>query len=70
MKEPNPVIISLRNQKFEVRANQTVGRALISLGLQPEAYLAVRDGELITEDIVLREGQQIKLVAVVSGGRQ
>ncbi len=70
MKEPKLVKITLRNQEFEVKANQTVGRALKSLGLQPEAYLAVRDGELITEDIVLREGQQIKLVAVVSGGSQ
>ncbi len=62
------VKITLRNQEYEVRPGQTVRQAVESLGLQPEAYLAVRAGELITEDEVLREGDALKLVAVVSGG--
>jgi sulfur carrier protein ThiS len=63
-----PVKIILRNKEYEVKPNQTVAQVMKSLGLHPEAYLAVCDGELITEDIQLREGQQVKLVAVVSGG--
>ena len=62
------VKLTLRNQEFEVKPNQTLLQALKSLNLQPEAHLAVLNGELITEDQVLREGQTVKLVAVISGG--
>ena len=62
------VKLTLRDKEYEVRPNQTLKNTLKSLGLQPEAYLAVLDGELITEDRVLREGMVIKLVAVISGG--
>lgn len=63
-----PVKITLRDKEYEVKAGMTLRHALLKLGLQPEAYLAVRDGKLITEDIILREGDQIKLIAVISGG--
>ena len=62
------VKLTLRDKEYEARPNQTLKQTLKSLGLQPEAYLAVLNGELITEDHVLREGMQIKLVAVISGG--
>jgi sulfur carrier protein len=64
------VKVTLRNKEYEVTPNQTVQNALESLGLQPEAYLVVKDGELLTEDIVVREGDVLKLVAVVSGGAE
>jgi sulfur carrier protein ThiS len=62
------VTLTLRDKEFEARPNQTLKQTLKSLGLQPEAYLAVLNGELITEDHILREGMQVKLVAVISGG--
>jgi sulfur carrier protein ThiS len=62
------VKLTLRGKEYEVRPNQTLKQALKSLGLQPEAYLAVLSGEMITDDRVLREGQEVKLVAVISGG--
>ncbi len=34
----------------------------------PETVLPVRDGELLTDDNIVREGEVIKLVAVISGG--
>jgi sulfur carrier protein ThiS len=46
----------------------TVRDALMHVGLQPESVLATRQGELITEDEVVREGEVINLVAVISGG--
>ncbi len=60
--------ITLRSQEYDLPPNQTVRQAVESLGLQPEAYIAVRQGELITEDEVLHDGDIVKLVAVVSGG--
>ena len=52
----------------QIDAGMTVRDAIKKIGLEPEAVLAVSDGKLITDDTVLREGMQIKLVAVVSGG--
>ena len=62
------VKLILRGKEYEIKPNQTLLQALKSLNLQPEAYLAVLNGELITEDQVLREGQMVSLVAVISGG--
>ena len=58
----------LRDQKYEVKAGQTIRQALIQAGVPPESVLATREGELITEDTVLKDGEEIKLVAVISGG--
>lgn len=58
----------LRNKEFEVRPGMTLGKALEKIGVNPESVLATRDGELITEDEMLREEDVIKLVAVISGG--
>ena len=63
-----PVKFTLRNQEYEVKAGATLGKAMQTLGFKPEMYLAVREGGLLTEDEILREGDVIKLVAVISGG--
>ncbi len=58
----------LRNKEYEVRPGMTVRHALEKIGVQPEAVIATRDGELITEDEIVKEEDVIKLVAVISGG--
>jgi sulfur carrier protein len=63
-----PAQLTLRDQEFEVPAGMTIRHALLKLEIQPEAVLATRDGELITDDEILKEGDQIRLVAVISGG--
>lgn len=62
------VKILLRQKEFEVKSGMTLRQALLKLELQPEAFLATRDGEMITEDEILKEGDCIKLIAVISGG--
>jgi sulfur carrier protein ThiS len=57
-----------RGKRHEVPAGSTLRDAIRRVGLSPEAVLAVRDGVLITDDCILREGEEIKLVAVISGG--
>lgn len=34
----------------------------------PEFVIAIRNGEMITDDEILRAGDVVKLVAVISGG--
>ncbi len=58
----------LRDKDYEVPAGMTVRDALQRVGIEPESVLATREGELITDDEHLREGESIKLVAVISGG--
>ncbi len=60
--------LTLRGKEYEVRAGMTVRDAILHVGLLPESVLATRAGELVTEDEILREGEEIKLVAVISGG--
>jgi len=63
-----PVKLVYRGKEHEANPGSTVRDAVRKIGLQPETVLAVLDGKLITDDTVLREGMQIKLVAVISGG--
>ena len=45
-----------------------VKTAFEKLNLSMQAYLPVRDGVLLNEGDTLRDGETIKLVAVISGG--
>lgn len=58
----------LRGKVYEVKSGTTVQHSLEKAGVNSETVLATRDGELITDDEILREGDVIKLVAVISGG--
>lgn len=57
-----------RHQEWEVRAGMTVRDAILKLGLNPEAVLAVRDERLINDDTKIQDDDVIKLIDVVSGG--
>lgn len=57
-----------RKQEWEVKPGMTLRAAILKVGLDPQGVLGVRDGKLITDDVILREGDQVTLVAVVSGG--
>ena len=63
-----PVKLVYRGKEHEAHVGTTVRDAVKKIGLPPETVLAVVDGKLITDDTVLREGMQVKLVAVISGG--
>jgi sulfur carrier protein ThiS len=62
------VKLILRDKEFEVRPGMTVQHALQKIGVQPETVLPTRNGQLLTNDEILQEGDVIKLVAVISGG--
>lgn len=62
------VKLVLRKQEFEVRPGMALVDALKKADILPEAVIATRDGEVITEDEILHDGDVVKLVAVISGG--
>jgi sulfur carrier protein ThiS len=62
------VKLILRDQEFEVKPGMTLRHSLLKIGVQPETVLAIRQGEMITEDEILKDEETIKLIAVISGG--
>jgi len=63
-----PATLILREKQYEVRHGMTVRDALLRLNILPETVLPTRQGELITDDVLLQDGDVIRLIAVISGG--
>lgn len=49
-------------------AGNTVKELLGHLKLNPEAFIAVRNREVITEEEILHDRDKIELLSVISGG--
>ncbi len=62
------VKLALRDKEFEVKPGMTLQSALEKVNILPESVIATRNGEMIVEDEILKDGDVIKLVAVISGG--
>ena len=62
------VKLILRNHEYEVKPGMTLLSALQKIEVVPESVIATRDGEMILEDEILRDGDVVKLIAVISGG--
>lgn len=62
------VKLVLRDKEYEVRSGMTLLDALKKSNIVPESVIATRDGEMILDDEILKDGEVIKLVAVISGG--
>jgi len=60
--------IILRNKVHEVKHGMTVRKALQKLDIEPDSVLVTRNGELLTDDEIIKENDVIKLVPVISGG--
>ncbi len=52
----------------EMKKGSTVSDVIKSLGLYPDAWIPVRGDTPIPLDGILEEGDELKLIAVVSGG--
>jgi sulfur carrier protein ThiS len=62
------VKLILRSREYEVKPGMTLLSALEKSDIVPESVIATRNGEIILEDEILKDGEVIKLVAVISGG--
>jgi sulfur carrier protein ThiS len=63
-----PVQLILRDKTYEAKSGICLRDALLKIDVQPDSVLATRDGEMITDDEILKDGQVIRLIAVISGG--
>jgi sulfur carrier protein ThiS len=62
------VQIHHRKEIFKVSPGLKLVEALEELGIDPESVLGVRNGKMIVGETVLEAGDQVRLVAVISGG--
>jgi len=62
------VKLVLRNKEYEVKPGMTLLSALQKISIVPESVIATRGGEMILDDEILKDGDEIKLIAVISGG--
>lgn len=63
-----PAIIIWRKQEIEISSPVSVKDALEQLNLTAESYLVLCNGELITEDRILQDGEIAKLIPIMVGG--
>ena len=62
------VKLVLRNKEYEVKHGMTLLAALQKIEVVPESVIATREGEMILDDEILKDGDVVKLIAVISGG--
>jgi sulfur carrier protein ThiS len=62
------VKLILRGREYEVRPGMTLLASLGKIGILPESVIATREGEMILEDEILKDGEVVKLISVISGG--
>lgn len=64
----NLVKLILRDKEYEVRPGMNLLAALQKCNIVPESVIATREGEMILDDEILKDGDVVRLVAVISGG--
>lgn len=60
--------VRYRDKVWEFDGRMTVRQVREQVDLIPEAALAVRDDQLLAEDTVLEKDEEVRFVAVISGG--
>jgi sulfur carrier protein len=62
------VKLVLRGKEYEVKPGMTLRDSLGKIEVLSETVLATREGQMITDDEILRDGDVVKLIMVISGG--
>ena len=62
------VFIEKENKKLSLKFSSTVKVLLKKLKINPESVIVSRNNELVTEEVVLKDSDTIKIMSVVSGG--
>ena len=60
--------LKLKASSIPCRANIPIWKAMKENGFSQSAFLTIRDGALVTDDEILKAGDQVELIPVVSGG--
>jgi sulfur carrier protein len=62
------IIRNPQRRELELAGSRRVDALIQELGLNPEQVLVLRNGDLLTRDIMVREGETVEVVSAISGG--
>ena len=62
------VKLILRDKEYELKPGMMLLDALKKSNIVPESVIATKDGEMILDDEILKDGEVVRLIAVISGG--
>ena len=62
------VKLFLRDKVVEVKPGMNLLSSLQKADILPESVIATKNGELILEDEILKDGDEVRLISVISGG--
>ena len=62
------VRVIYRDKVWEVPGRQTVREVILAVGFDPATILAVRHGQLALDSELLDEDDEVRLIAIISGG--
>lgn len=62
------VKLVLRDKEYEVKPGMTLLDSLKKINVLSESVIATRNGEMILDDEILKDGDIVKLIGVISGG--
>ena len=60
--------VTYRDQQWELPGGKSVREVIQEVGLNPATVLAVRHGKLVLDSELLDEDDEVKLIAIISGG--
>jgi len=60
--------VTFKRKEWELRPGMTVHSAMCKVGVSREETLPLVNKRLVAEDAILRAGDELELVPVVSGG--
>lgn len=63
------VRIRYPRRTVEIGGRRSVQRLLLELGFDPESALVVRNGQLLTRDMVISEADEVEIIPAISGGQ-
>ena len=64
------IIRNPRRRELEVEGSRRVDALIKELDLNPEQVLVIRDDDLLTRDVMIRNDDAVEIVSAISGGTQ
>ena len=63
------IIRNPQRKELMLEGSLRVDALIKELGLNPEQVLVIREGDLLTRDVLVREDQTVEILTAISGGR-
>ena len=62
------IIRNPQRKELMLEGSRRVDALIKELGLNPEQVLVIREGDLLTRDVLVREDQTVEILTAISGG--